>query len=85
MELSENIVLLGGSKKEYCEYGPATVYDVLGDFYLTGLSGLMGSEADSRTGYPCSFPKRGDPNFHIAKLLSKSKGADTEKLILFFR
>ena len=37
MEFSENIVL-GGSEKEYCEYGPATgmlswVYDVLDDFY----------------------------------------------------
>ena len=54
MEFSENIVL-GSSKKEYCEYGPATgmscwVYDVLDDTCLTRLSGLMGSEADSRAG-----------------------------------
>ena len=60
MEFSENIVL-GGSKKEYCEYGPATgilcwVYDVLGDLYLILLSGLMGSEVDSRAGDPCLFP-----------------------------
>ena len=45
------------------------MYDVLGDLYLTRLSGLMGSKADSR---------------HIVKPLSKTKGADTEKLILFF-
>ena len=56
MESNENIVL-GGSGKEYCEYGPATrilcwVYDVLGELYLTRLSGLMGSEADSLTGDP---------------------------------
>ena len=54
MEFNENIVL-EGSGKEYCEYGPATgilcwVYAVLGELYLTRLSGLMGSEADSRTG-----------------------------------
>ena len=41
MEFNENIVL-GGSRKEYCEYGPATailswVYDVLGELYLTYL------------------------------------------------
>ena len=69
MEFSENIVL-GGSKKEYCEYGTATaiscwLYGVLGDFYLTRLSGLMGSEADPRAGDPCSFPRRGDPQIHL--------------------
>ena len=62
MEFSKNIVL-GGSKKEYCEYGPAMgmscwVYNVLDDFHPTRLSGLMGSEADSRAGNPCSFPRR---------------------------
>ena len=79
MEFSENIVL-GGSKKEYCEYGPATgilcwVYDVLGDVYLTRLSGLMGSEADSRAGDPCSFPRRGCPKLsHCEGLSQKARG-----------
>ena len=65
MEFSENIVL-GGSKKEYYEYGSATgmscwVYDVLDDSYLASLSGVMVSKADSRAGDPRSFPRRGDP------------------------
>ena len=69
MEFSENIVL-GGSKKEYCEYGPATgiscwIYDVLGDYYLTRLSGLMVSEVGSRAGDPCSLPGGDTPKFHI--------------------
>ena len=56
MEFNENIVL-EGSGREYCEYGPTTgilfwVYDVLGELNLTRLSSLMGSEADSRTGDP---------------------------------
>ena len=56
MEFNENIVL-GGSGKEYYEYGPATgilrwVYGVLGELYLTRLSGLMGSKADCRTDNP---------------------------------
>ena len=56
MELNENIVL-GGSGKECCEYGLATgilrwVYDISGELYLTRLSGLKGSQADSRTGNP---------------------------------
>ena len=78
MEFSENIVL-GGSKKEYCEYGPATgmscwVYDVLDDTYLTRLSGLMGSEADSRAGNPCSFPRRVDPQYsYCVASLKKQK------------
>ena len=55
MEFNE-IIMLGGSGKEYYEYGPATrilcwVY-VLGESNLTRLSSLMGSEADSRTGDP---------------------------------
>ena len=67
MEFNENIVL-GGSKKECCEYGPATgmscwVYDVLDDTCLTRLSGLMDSEADSRAEDPCSFARRGDSQF----------------------
>ena len=56
MEFNENIVL-GGSGKEYYEYGPAAgillwVYDVLGELYLTRLSGLMASKADSRFNDP---------------------------------
>ena len=50
-------IILQGSRKKYCEYGPATgvlcwVYDVLGESYLTSISGLMGSKADSRFGDP---------------------------------
>ena len=75
---SENIVL-GGSKKEYCEYGAATrilcwVYDVLDDFYQTRLSGLMGSEADSRAGNPCSLPRRRDPQFSYCGASLKKQG-----------
>ena len=56
MEFEDKIVL-EGHRKECCEYGPATgilcwVYDVLGDFYLTRLSSLIGSNADFRTGDP---------------------------------
>ena len=55
MEFNE-IIVLGGSGKEYCEYGPATGIlcwvCVLGESNLTRLSSLMGSEADSRTGDP---------------------------------
>ena len=63
--------------REFCQI------NVLGDFSLTRLSGLRGSKASSRPGDLCSFPKRGIPNFHIVKPLSKSKGAHGE-LILFF-
>ena len=54
MEIEDKIVL-EYCRKGYCEYGPATgilcwVYDVLGELYLTRLSGPMGSKADSRTG-----------------------------------
>ena len=78
MEFSENIVL-GGSKKEYCEYGPATgiscwVYDVVDDFYLSRLSGLMGSNADSRAEDPCSFPRRGDSQFSYCAASLKRQG-----------
>ena len=79
MEFNENIVL-GGSKKEYYEYGPATgilywVYDVLADYTLTRLGGLMGSEADSRAGDPCSFPRREDPQFsYCVASLKKQEG-----------
>ena len=87
MEFSENIVL-GGSKKEYCKYSPATgilcwVSDVLGDFYLTRLSGLMGSKADSRAGDLCLFPRREDPLFSYCEASLKKQGGDTEELILF--
>ena len=83
MEFSENI-LLGGSKKEYCEYSPATemscwVYDVLDDTYLTRLSGLMGSEADSRAGVPCWFPRRGDHQFLYCCSLSQKARGDKQK------
>ena len=78
MEFSENIVL-GGSKKEYCEYGPTTgiscwVYDVLGDSYLTCLSGPVGSEVDSHAGDPCSFPRKGDPQFSYCEASLKKQG-----------
>ena len=54
MEFEDKIVL-EGCRKVYCEYSPATgvscwVYDVLGELYLTRLSGLVDSKAGSRTG-----------------------------------
>ena len=50
-------IMLQGCREGYCEYGPATgilcwVYDVLGESYLTCLTGLMGSKADFRFGDP---------------------------------
>ena len=53
----ENKTVLEGCRKGYCEYDPATgilcwVYNVLGEWYLTRLSGLMGSKAGSRSGDP---------------------------------
>ena len=47
--------VLQGWREGYCEYGPATgilcwVYDVLGKLYLTRLSSLVGSKADSHFG-----------------------------------
>ena len=53
MEFEDKIVL-EGCTKGYCEYDPATgilcwVY-VLGESYLTRLSGLMGSKAGSCSG-----------------------------------
>ena len=50
-------IMLQGSREGYCECGPATgilcwVYDVLGESYLTSISGLIGSKADSRFGDP---------------------------------
>ena len=56
MEFEDKIVL-EGCRKGYCEYDPATgilcwVYNVLGESYLTRLSGLMGSKAGSRSGDP---------------------------------
>ena len=78
MEFNENIVL-GGSNKEYCEYGPATgmscwVYEVLNDCHLIRLSGLIGSEADSPAGYLCSFPRRRDPQFSYCVASLKKQG-----------
>ena len=63
-------IMLQACREGYCEYGPATrilcwVYDVLGELYMTRLSGLMGSKADSRAGDPCSFPRRGGPQILI--------------------
>ena len=83
MEFSENIVL-GSSKKEYWEYGPATgmscwVYDVLDDICLTRLSGLMGSEADSRAVDPSSFPRRGDPQFSYCVASLKKQGGKNRR------
>ena len=80
-------------QERYCENGPATgilcwVYDVLGELYLTRLSGLMSSKADQQTSVQAisdRFPERRPPNFDIVKPLAKSKGAGTEDLILFFR
>ena len=88
MEFSENIVL-GGSKKEYCEYSPATgiscwVYQVLDDHNLTRLSGLMGSEADSRAGDPCSFPRRGDPQFSYCVAFLKKQGGRNRRTNFVF-
>ena len=50
-------IMLQGCREGYYEYGHATgilcwVYDVLGKCYLTCLSGLMGSKADSRFSDP---------------------------------
>ena len=78
MEFGENIAL-GGSKKEYCEHGPTAgiscwIYDILGDFYLTCVSGLMGSEADSRPGDPCSFARREDSQFSYCVASLKMQG-----------
>ena len=56
MKFKDKIVLQG-CREGYCEYGPATgilcwVYDVLGKLYLTRLSSLVGSKADSHFGNP---------------------------------
>ena len=56
MKIKDKIVLQS-CREGYCEYGPATgilcwVYDVLGESYLTLLSGLTGSRADSCFGDP---------------------------------
>ena len=50
-------IMLQGCREGCCEYGHATgilcwLYDVLGESYLTCLSGLMGSKVDSRFGDP---------------------------------
>ena len=52
MKFKDEIVLQG-CREGYCEYGLVTgilcwVYDVLGESYLTCLSGLMNSKADSQ-------------------------------------
>ena len=53
----EDKTVLQSCREGYREYGPATrllcwVYDVLGESYLTWLSGLMGSKVNSRFGDP---------------------------------
>ena len=58
-------IMLQGCREGYREYGPATgilcwVYNVLSESYLTCLTGLMRSKADSRFGDPWSFPGRVD-------------------------
>ena len=50
----KNKILFQGCSEGYCDYSSATgilcwVYDVLGELYLTRLSGPMSSKAD-----PCS-------------------------------
>ena len=64
MKFKDKIVLQG-CKEGYCEYGPATgiscwLYHILGESYLTHLSDLMSSKADSRFGDPLSFLERED-------------------------
>ena len=49
-------IMLQGCREGCCEYGPVTgilcwVYDVLGESYLTRLSGLMGSTAECHFSY----------------------------------
>ena len=48
----EDKIVLQGYREGYCEYGPAKgicclIYDVLGELYLTRLSVLTSSKADS--------------------------------------
>ena len=89
MEFKENIVL-EGTRKEYSEYGPAMgllcwVYEVLGDLYLTRLSGLMSSEADSRAGDPCSFPRMEHSQFSYCKAtLKKQEGRYRRTNLVFW-
>ena len=54
MEFEDKIVL-EGCRKGCCEYGPATgilcgICGVLGELYMTPLSSLIDSKADSHTG-----------------------------------
>ena len=56
-------IMLQGCREGYWEYGPATgslccVYDVLGESYLSGVAGLMGSKADSPFADPWLFSER---------------------------
>ena len=83
MEFSKNIAL-GGGKKEYCECGPAMgmscwVYNLLDDIHPTRESSLMGSEADSRAGDPCSFPRRGDPHLSYCVASLKKQGGRSRR------
>ena len=63
---SRNKIVLEGCRKGSYEYGPTTgilcwIYDVLGELYMTRLSSLIDSKADSHTGDPWSYSTRGDP------------------------
>ena len=56
MKLNDKL-MLQGCREGYCDYGPATgilcwVYDVLGESYLSCLSGLMSSKVDACFGNP---------------------------------
>ena len=57
---------------------------VLGDFYLTRASSLMGSEADSREGDPCSFPRREDPQFSYCVSYLKKQGGENRRTNFVF-
>ena len=64
MKLNDKL-MLQGCREGYCDYGPATgilcwVYDVLGESYLSCLSGLMSSKVDACFGNPWSFRRRVD-------------------------
>ena len=82
-------IVLQGCREGYCEYGPATgiscwLYHILGESYLTHLSNLMGSKADSRFGDPLSFLEREDFSILILwTLCQKAMRAEVEGLILF--
>ena len=68
----EDKTVLQSCREGCCEYGRATgiscwLYHLLGELYLTRLSGLMSSKADH-------FPGGETPNFDIVNPLSKRNG-----------